>query len=131
MLLPTGMFPKGMFPKRDVPKGVPPIFPQNNIVLEVIVLKKTLQISGEKKCNCKQDKDCEGHEQCSDGNCISACALLSCRRNANCIAENHKVKCECREGYSLDVGTNECRRGRRIQCLFFYLTTIGGPWYFW
>ena len=36
----TGMFPKGMFPKRDVPKGVPPIFPQNNIVLEVTVLKK-------------------------------------------------------------------------------------------
>ena len=99
--------------------------------MEIIALKKTLQISGEKKSNCNKDQDCEKNEQCLDGNCISACALLSCRRNANCIAGNHKVKCECREGYSLDVGTNECQRGRRIQCLFFYLTTIGGTWYFW
>ena len=75
-----------------------------------------LQISGENKCNCNKDEDCEVKEQCSDGNCISACALLSCSRNANCIAENHKLTCKCREGYRLDVGTNECLRGRRTQC---------------
>ena len=32
-------------------------------------------ISGEKNCNCNKDQDCEDHEQCSNGNCISACAL--------------------------------------------------------
>ena len=83
--------------------------------------KNFLQISGEISCN--QDQECEKDEQCSDGNCVSACALLSCRHNLNCIAENHKVKCECHEGYSLDVGTNECQRGRRIQCSNFHSCT--------
>ena len=106
------------------PKEFPPIFPKNKIVLEVIlVLKKTLHVSGEKKGKCNNDMDCEHHEQCSDGNCFSACALLSCRRNANCIAENHKVKCKCREGYRRDGTTNKCERGRRIQCSNFCLCT--------
>ena len=70
---------------------------------------KTLIISG-KEC-CKEDTDCQNDEQCSGGNCISACDLVTCRQNANCIAENHKVKCECQEGYSR-VGSNECQKGK-------------------
>ena len=79
--------------------------------LRPLVLKEILQISGETKCNCNQDQDCEDHEQCSGGNCISACALVSCRPNANCMAENHKMMCKCREGYSR-VGSNKCQKGK-------------------
>ena len=82
---------------------------------------KTLIISGE-EC-CKEDKDCDNHEQCSGDYCISACDIVSCRQNENCLAKDHRGNCTCKKGYILDPANSECYRGKRIQCNFRLCTS--------
>ena len=70
---------------------------------------KTLIISG-KKC-CKQNKDCEKHEQCSGENCIAVCDLKNCGPNKNCIPKDHNATCACTNGYISDPAGSGCYRG--------------------
>ena len=72
-------------------------------------------ISGKECCN--EDKDCDNHELvCSGGYCVSACDLVSCRQNENCLAKDHHANCTCTNGYILDPANSGCYRGKTIQC---------------
>ena len=82
---------------------------------------KTLIISGQ-EC-CKQNTDCEKHEQCSGENCIAACDLKTCGRNTNCIPKDHRANCTCTNGYIKDQARSGCYRGKRIQCNFCLCTS--------
>ena len=48
---------------------------------------------------CKTDFDCGSQEKCSSGTCIPACKLVSCGRNAQCVAQIHSARCVCLSGY--------------------------------
>lgn len=61
----------------------------------------------EKGCQsvpCIYNADCLSHELCNrmTHTCISACSEDSCGNNAVCIAENHKISCQCPNGYKAD-----------------------------
>lgn len=63
---------------------------------------------------CRSDTECESHEACVNGNCVSPCLLNSnCGPNADCYVERNQPLCRCRSGFEGDAyeGCNavECR----------------------
>lgn len=69
---------------------------------------------------CTSDNDCLDDERCVKNNvgqaqCVKACSLLLCSRNAQCKAKNHVASCTCRAGYFGDV-TNDKIGCQRIEC---------------
>lgn len=61
----------------------------------------------EKGCQavpCIYNTDCMTHELCNrmTHTCMNACAENSCGDNAVCISENHKITCQCPNGYKAD-----------------------------
>ena len=47
------------------------------------------------KPQCESDFDCNFDQKCSLGNCVPACAFVSCGLNAICLPKSHKGICEC------------------------------------
>lgn len=63
---------------------------------------------------CRSNSECESHEACVNGNCISPCLLNStCGPNAECYVERSQPLCRCRPGFEGDAFTScnaiECR----------------------
>lgn len=54
--------------------------------------------------SCIYNADCPSHQLCNRMNhkCINVCTEDSCGENAVCIAENHKLICQCPIGYRPD-----------------------------
>lgn len=64
-----------------------------NRVLEFLVV--------EPKPICQYNEDCPPNKLCDRLNrrCINPCMEDSCGENAECIPENHGIKCICPAGY--------------------------------
>lgn len=63
---------------------------------------------------CRSNSECESHQACINGNCVSPCLLNStCGPNAECFVERSQPLCRCRSGFEGDAysGCNviECR----------------------
>lgn len=63
---------------------------------------------------CRTNSECESHQSCINGNCVSPCLFNStCGANADCYAEKNRALCRCRSGFEGDAyrGCNaiECR----------------------
>lgn len=63
---------------------------------------------------CRTDTECESHQACINGNCISPCLLNNtCGSNAECYVERNRPLCRCLSGFEGDAYTYcnlvECR----------------------
>lgn len=63
---------------------------------------------------CRSNSECQSHEACVNGNCISPCLLNStCGPNSECYVERNLPMCRCRPGFEGDVYSGchaiECR----------------------
>lgn len=53
---------------------------------------------------CRSDSECESHEACVNGNCISPCLLNNtCGANADCYVDRSRPLCRCRSGFEGDA----------------------------
>ena len=62
---------------------------------------------------CSSDSECRLTESCQEGTfgtkqCTDVCSLVTCPKNAVCVADNHRGYCKCREGYA---GNPDSRQG--------------------
>lgn len=53
---------------------------------------------------CLSDNDCNYNEKCiqntnGQNECVDACSIALCGRNADCTSQNHEAICTCKHGY--------------------------------
>ena len=66
---------------------------------------------------CVVNSQCERDEVCRDRRCVDPCPGL-CGVEADCLVDNHRARCQCREGYQGDP-YSICKRELRLNWYFY------------